>query len=72
MTDEEFGRAWAKQQGIEPTKFPPFDDDSPFWKWPYMPGVGHIPDAKSESESFMRLGRAVRDIHKLVPPLKKA
>jgi hypothetical protein len=72
VTDEQFGRAWAKQQGIGPTMLHWFERLPPMWTWNHIPGVGHIPDTRSEAAAYAELGRAVRWVHAAVPPLRGA
>lgn len=69
MTDEEYGRAWGETMGVQPTAFPPFAGSLPFWKCQYVRGVGHMPDTYSEAEAYAALGKAVREVHRLVPML---
>ncbi len=82
MNDEEFGRAWAMQQGIKPHK-----QHGSGYGW-YV-GDRHEPESrllvlfadfmglqhggydwhKTEAKAFAALGKAVRAIHAAVPQL---
>ena len=82
MTDEQYGRAWAKQQGLAPS--PPGSMSNWGWWWtalgegPCLPravfacwdhaaqGYPHYP---TEAEAFAALGKAVQAVHAEVPPL---
>ncbi len=66
MTDEQFGRAWAKQQGISPNRA---DGLPPVWEWAYMPRLGFLPPSLTEAEAYAVLGAAVRVVHAAVPQL---
>jgi hypothetical protein len=70
VTDEQFGRAWATQQGIGPTVF--YWHRLTVWGWNHIPGVGNIPDTHTEAAAYAELGRAVRWVHSAVPPLRGA
>lgn len=80
MTDEQFGRAWAKQQGITPMRCPVG------WTWAsdaqanskhFIGGVLRsvlccqkgFPIFRGERRAYIALGASVRDIHRQVPTL---
>ena len=72
MTDEEFGRAWAKQQGLAPYDI----NDGALWVWGGLPRVIHVEldrfcgaCANTENKCYSALGAAVRAVHAAVPPL---
>src|SRR5687768_9165695 len=74
LGDEEYGRAWARQQGIRPRRLPDI------WQWfvtdrsgspdaaaelpKYvafaLPGTGYY---ESEAAAYAALGKAVREVH---------
>ncbi len=66
MTDLEFGRAWAAQQAIAPTRSSGLP---PVWEWAYLPRLGFLSPSLSEAEAYAVLGEAVRAVHAAVPQL---
>ncbi len=80
MTDEEFGRAWAKQMGLVPMHLPDYTGPNK-WGWWECYKAGQLPHevrdqmlyfyvgGPTERWAFSSLGRAVRAVHAAVPPL---
>lgn len=93
MTDEAFGRAWAKQQGKKPVC-----RDDQAWCWYFENSVAmratvettlprvvmeadpmrygvrtseHCKGFDSEAAAYAALGKAVREVHAAVPPLRE-
>lgn len=84
MSDEEFGRAWAEQQGRAPESY------SGRWAWSsYGVGPNRLPELvfagitgdrwfsgvsawyDSEAAAYAALGAAVRAVHAAVPLLRR-
>jgi myo-inositol catabolism protein IolC len=85
MSDEDYGRAWAKQE----RKFLWYNQAMEFragvpWQWDVDIGshsgglneqivkaMNYIRHYASESEAYASLGKAVRKVHRQVPQLKE-
>lgn len=84
MTDEQFGRAWARMTGRHPV----VQDvgGARFWTWPASPpdSVVDYSDMRllrtasdaigvhmNEAAAYHALGAAVRAVHAAVPPLRE-
>ena len=81
MSDEEYGRAWAKQVGMKLWARPAADDPTAIvfaWLWSEFPEslprfLYHLirPNfALAEGDIYAQLGRAVREYHTAVPRLE--
>jgi hypothetical protein len=78
MTDEQYGRAWAKAVGVRAWQSQlPDSTTRPFGKW--FIDDPSLPDFlerklfciafKTESDAFAALGAVVRDVHRMVPTI---
>lgn len=86
MTDEEYGRAWAAENGRTPYKdcgvwwwfnsrSPELESDIRPVIWAYMKGPTGFDLTtgryyRTEAEAYAALGRTIRGIHQAVPHLK--
>ena len=80
MTDEELGRAWSRQQGYVPVRweFPDIQLVAYYWSAP-PPVLSSVLRSyatpwygwKTEADAYAALGRAVREVHRQVPPLRE-
>jgi phosphoenolpyruvate carboxylase len=83
MTDEEFGRAWAKQEGKKPWRNAVYK--VALWQWDMAIGseskaelcdeiveaMGYKRHYETLPESYAALGKAIRQLHRQAPPLRK-
>jgi hypothetical protein len=73
LSDLEYGKAWARQQGVAPEHYH-YDGICDTWEWTNFPEpvIFYIAGGyRTEDLAYAALGRAVRKVHAAVPLLKE-